>query len=307
MRLFFGIFLFPVFLIAQSFNYSVSAIPDGFGKASNAIVRLESMDVNITSVKSMTAKYKRVITVLNKAGNEHVMAVVGYDDGIKVKEVNAKIYNADGELIERLKRSDFIDVSAVDGGSLYTDSRMLLLNYFPVEYPYTVAFDYTITSNNTGTIPRWYFQKGFHVEVVKSSYSISFESSELRPKIKENNFEGFDISRKELANSISYNAQNLKMLRQEALSPSFAEIMPHILVAPTRFYYEGFEGTIRNWHEAGQWMNTKILSGQDILPQSTVQRAKQLVIGVEDDLEKAKIIFNISNAKFLLNFNPQWI
>lgn len=292
MRLSFGIFLFPLFLIAQSFNYSTTAIPEEFGKSSNAVVRLERMEVNITSIKSMTAKYKRVVTILNEAGNEHVMAGVGYDDGIKVKDVSAKIYNGQGELTERFKRGDFIDISAVDGGSLYTDSRKLLLNYFPIQYPYTVEFEYTITSSNTGTIPHWYFQKGFHVDVLDSRYFISFESPELRPKIKENNFEDFNIVRQEHENGISYRAKDLKMVRHEALSPSFAEIMPHILVAPIQFYYEGFVGIIRNWQDAGQWMNTKILSGQDILPEGTVQKARRLVAGVEDDLEKAKIIFD---------------
>ena len=292
MRLFFTIFLFPLFSIAQSIDYAVANIPDEFGKNSNAVVRLERMEVNIGSIKSMTAKYKRVVTILNESGNEHVMAVVGYDNGIKVKEINAKIFNDQGEVIERFKKSDFIDISAVDGGSLYTDSRMLLMNYLPIQYPYTVEFEYTISSSNTGTIPHWYFQKGFHVDVLHSQYLLKWESPELRPKFKENNFDGFTISKREVENGIIYTASDLKMLRAEALCPAFADIMPHILVGPTQFYYEGFEGTIRNWQDAGRWMNTKILSGQDILPQATIQKVRQLVSGVQDDLEKAKIIFN---------------
>jgi hypothetical protein len=292
MRLLFGIFFLPFFLCAQTIDYDISSIPEGYGRASNAVVRLETMDVEIASIRSMTATYKRVVTIMNEAGNEHVMGHVGYDDGIKVKNVSAKIYNSSGDLIEKLKQNDFIDVSAVDGGSLYTDSRMLLLNYFPIEYPYTVEFEYTIASNNTGTLPNWFFHKGFLVDVLNSRYTISFEIPELRPIIKEKNFDGYTIHKHESENSIRYSTQNLKMLRHEALSPSFSHIMPHILVAPTQFYYEGFEGEIRNWEQAGQWMNTNILSGQGVLPMATVNLARRLVAGVEDDLEKAKIIFD---------------
>ncbi len=291
MRLLIGMILVPLFLCSQSLDYSISSIPQGFGKGSNAVVRSNVMEVNIASIKSMSASYKRIVTIMNETGNEHVKGYVSYDDGMRVKDVSAKIYNSNGELIEKLKRNDFIDVSAVDGGSLYTDSRMLLLNYFPVEYPYTVEFDYTISSSNTGMLPYWYFQGDFLVDVLYSKYSISYKSPELKPKIKEKNFDGFHIEREEIGNSIVYSTKNIKMLRDEALRPSRTNIMPHILVAPSNFSYEGFEGKIQDWKEVGQWMNTKILSGQEVLPESTVNKVKSLVAGIEDNLEKAKIIF----------------
>lgn len=291
MRLLIGILLAPFLLFSQDFDYSVSSIPEGFGKSANAVIRSDVMEVNIASKRMMRISCKRVVTVLNEAGNDAVMGYVGYDDGIRVKEVSAKVYDGSGKLIKKLKRSDFVDVSAVDGGSLYTDSRVLVLNYFPVAYPYTVEFEYGLSSNNTGTIPNWFFLRGFLVDVLQSRYTISFASPELKPKIKERNFDGYDIQKQVLENSIVYSATNINMVRDEALRPSLPKVMPHVLIAPTNFYYEGYEGRILNWKDAGEWMDTKILSGQGDLPEGTIRMAQQLVAGVEDDLEKARKIF----------------
>lgn len=292
MRFFFIAFLLPLYVLAQDIDYSVSAIPEELLPGANAVVRLEQMDVKITSKKSMSASYKRVVTVLNESGDEQVMGYVGYDNGIRVKDVSAKIYNEQGKLTEKIKRNDFVDVSAVDGGSLYTDSRVLILNYFPVQYPYTVEFEYQITSNNTGTIPYWYFLKDFLVSVEASKYSINYSSPELKPKIREKNFDGYNIKKEETENGVKYAVESIKMVRDEALRPSLSNVMPHILLAPTSFYYEGFEGRIVNWEDAGKWMNSKILQGRDVLDESTKNLAKSLVKDVNDDLEKAKIIYN---------------
>ncbi len=301
MRYIFGLLLFPTLLLSQISDYSVSSIPDEFGKGSNAIVRLENKVIEISSERSMTLRYTRITTVLNEAGNQHVLASVGYDNGTKVKEISAKVYNEEGKLIEKLKRSDFIDVSAVDGGSLYTDSRVLIMSYFPVQYPYTVEFSYTTSSSNTGNIQGCYFQKGFYVDVMDSRFRINYDSDDLKPKIKEKNFEGYNITKNEGDGFIMYRATSIKMLKEEALSPSYFNIMPHIMVAPTRFFYEGYYGSITNWREAGQWMNKNILAGQSGLSQSTIQEVQGLVNGVNDDLEKAKIIFNYvqNNTRYI--------
>ncbi|UJH68231.1 DUF3857 domain-containing protein [Allomuricauda sp. SCSIO 65647] len=259
------------------------------------------MDVTISSKKSLSVSYRRIVTILNEAGDKHVRGYVGYNDGVKVREVSARIYDAGGELIKKLKRNDFTDISAVDGGSLYTDSRALLLNYFPIEYPYTVDFEYKISSNNTGTIPYWYFLSDFLVSVEKSRYSLTYSTPDLRPKIKEKNLEGFDVKKVESGNTIKYSLDNVKLVRDEALRPSLANIMPHILVAPTNFYYEGFEGRILDWEDAGQWMNSRILKGCDVLNESAINHVRGLVSGIEDDLEKAKVIFDFvqENTRYI--------
>lgn len=292
MRLLSFLFVLPSILLSQNQSYTVTDIDEDLLKNANAVVRLNQLDVTISSKKSLTASYRRVVTILNEAGDKNIKGYVGYDNGVKVREVSARIYGADGELIKKLKRNDFVDVSAVDGGSLYTDSRALLLNYFPISYPYTVDFEYEISSNNTGTIPYWYFLSDFLVSIEKSRYSLTYSTADLKPKIKEKNFEGFEIKKVEFDGGVRYALDNVGIIRDEALRPSLPNVMPHIMVAPTNFYYEGFEGRILDWQDAGQWMNAKILKGCDVLNESTIAQAQSLVIGIEDDLEKAKAIFN---------------
>ena len=55
--------------------------------------------------------------------------------------------------IKKVKSKEYEDVSAVDGGTLYGDSRMLYYKYTPVSYPYTIKKNYVLETINTGFVP----------------------------------------------------------------------------------------------------------------------------------------------------------
>jgi hypothetical protein len=155
MRHFYLLFLFVYSQLSfsQTVNYSTLVIDKNLTADANAVVRLDEMTVELASVKKMTIHLKRVVTVLNKRGNKHTHTMVGYNNSLKVEKVEAIIYDALGNEIEKIKEKEFKDISAVDGGTLYSDSRILYLDYTPVQYPYTLAFSYEVSTENTGNIP----------------------------------------------------------------------------------------------------------------------------------------------------------
>lgn len=239
----------------------------------------------------MEVNYGSTVTILDEKGNRNIDGYVGYDASINVKDVHAEIYDRKGVLIKKLKKKDFLDVSAVDGGTLYSDSRVLFMSYLPVDYPYTVKFAYTIKTKNTGTIPSWYFINDFQVSIERSKYTLEFAEASLKPNILEKNFESYSIDRKETYNSFSYEIANVPALKDEDLRPAIDSILPKLVISPVNFYYEGFYGSINNWKEAGSWMNENLLEGKDELSQSTVSMANEIVSGLDDPLEKAKRIY----------------
>lgn len=281
-----------VISFAQSQSFAVNQIPDSLLDGANAVVRLHKLDIQISSVNSMTLKYNRVITILNESGDALLNAYAGYDSSIKVKSIEAIVYNSTGEVLQKFKKSDFADISAVDGFSLYTDSRVKILKYFPTVYPYTVAFEYELSTDNTGYLPSWEFIDDFMVSMEKSSYSIEFANDELKPNIKESNFELYNIKKTEESNKITYTLSAVKWLRDEELSPDKSMIFPKVYPSASFFYYEGFEGKINSWKDLGNWINNNMLENRDVLPEATIRKIQSLVIGVNDTLEKAKIVFD---------------
>ncbi len=279
-------------LLSAQLNQQALLLDADLLSNSNAIVRMEEMTVAITSKKEMNISLIRKVTVLNKLGNEHVHASVGYSNDRKVKNIQAIIYDALGNQIDKIKQKDFKDVSAVGGGTLYSDSRVLYLDYTPVKYPYTIDFHYELTTSDTGAIPSWYFLSGYEVSTEKSKYQITYASPDLKPEIKEGNLEGIVVVKTETPNGIGYEALNIKAIKEEEMSPSFDKIAPKLMTRSINFSYGGYEGTFNNWKDVGLWMYNNLLKGQGQLSEIAIRNIRNLVSGVEDDLEKAKMVYD---------------
>lgn len=284
--------LFFCFISSAQSTYQALSLDETLTKNANAIVRLDEMVIDIASINEMSIQRKKVITVLNKLGNSYAAAYVGYDDATKVKDIYMIVYDKTGKEIEKFKKKDFNDASAVDGSTLYSDSKVKYHPYMAIEYPYTVELNYTITTANTGEIQSvWPFALDFQVSTEKSKLVINYAQVNLKPAIKEKNFENIMYSNNSTDSRISYEATNLAALKMEYNCPAFAQIAPHLLIRPINFHYEGYDAKINDWNDLGIWMYKNLLTGRDELSTKTIEIVKNLVKDATDDLEKAKIVY----------------
>jgi len=289
--LFFLSSLLICFISSAQSEYQSLLLDEVLTKNANAVVRLDKMEIEVHSKKEMVVKNKQIVTVLNKLGNRHARTALGYDSSKKIKSIEIIVYDKLGSQIEKIKKKDFSDVSAVDGFSLYSDYRQLFYNYTPINYPYTIEFNYEYVTPDTGNIPSWYFLGGFMASVEKSHYSITYAHPELRPIIHEKNVESLQFEKNETTNNITYTASNIPAIKQERMSPSFGKFSPRLMTRIKNFHYKGHEGTVDNWKDLGAWIDKELLTGRDELNPGTIAKAINLTAGVDDDLEKAKIIY----------------
>lgn len=276
---------------AQETQYQSLLLDKTLTDNANAVVRLDEMKINLLATNRMSYDVKQVVTVLNKNGNSFATNRVGYDKEQKIKSLDVYIYDKSGEEIDHIKKKDFRDVSAADGFSLYTDNRLLINKYTPTSYPYTIAFSYTVETSDTGFFPPWYFLSNYKVSVEKSYYSITYANEELKPEIRELNLESIVFSKKDEAGKIVYEASNIQAIKSESLGPAFRDIVPRLKVRLKKFNLKGEEAEVNDWKDMGVWMNNALLKNRAVLDEATIAKAKDLVAGVDDDLEKAKIIY----------------
>ena len=269
---------------------SSQTIPNHLKTRADAVVRYEKSTVELFDQNRMTVDYSRVVTVLNQRGSQHLYTIVGYDESRKIKDIEALIYDKDGDEIKKIKKKDFLDYSAVDGGTLYSDSRVLVMHYDPVDYPYTVHFTYTMDTPNTAGIPGWRPIGAYNVSVQESAYQLT-DHKGLGMRHKKLNFEGFDIESDESDNSLFYKTKDLNAMVHEDLSPSIETIVPRVLVASTDFHLEGVDGRANNWNEFGNWMRNSLLTGRDEISEETKGIMASLVADCPTDREKAEKIF----------------
>ena len=119
------VLFFSQFISSQNNIYQSLLIDNQLKENANAVVRLDDISVSINSINDMVITKERVVTVLNKLGNDYVNAREWYNDGVEIKNIQAIIYDQLGNEIYKKKQKDFNDVSAVGGGTLYSDSRII--------------------------------------------------------------------------------------------------------------------------------------------------------------------------------------
>ena len=286
---------FPIF--AQKKEYLVSQITDSLLINANAVVRLNQLDITISSQRKMNIKIKRVVTVLNEKGQGAIDAVENYDRNRNIENIQATVYDAFGNEIKKIKRKDFKDQSAVDGGTLFSDGRLIFLDYTPIQYPYTIVFESETATATTAFIPQWFPLNNYLISIEKSFLNVIYPAN-LGFRKMELNFSRFKINKTiDTDTQLSYVASNILAQKQEDMSPDFSKIYPSIMMGLEYFNLEGVDGSAKNWKEFGQWWSDKILTGTEELPIETKTKMKALVGNEKDPIKKAKIIYKYLQDK----------
>ncbi|HJY13075.1 MAG TPA: DUF3857 domain-containing protein, partial [Flavobacterium sp.] len=289
--------LFSLISSAQKGDYSVLTIADSLKSNADAVVRLNKMDILILSQRSMNIKTQRIVTVFNETGLSDIDAYQGYDKSTSVKNIEAIVYDAFGNEIKKIKRKDFKDQSAVSGSTLFSDNRVIFLEYTPISYPFTVVYNSEIESSNTAFLPQWYFLGGYTVSIEKSILNVTFPDN-LGFKKKEFQFSGYNIKKTlDTDTQLSYTATAILAQKSEDLSPSRKDLFPRIMMGLENFHLEGVDGTAKTWETFGKWYNEKILTGTTDLPEETKTKIKALVGDEKDPIKKAKIIYDYVQKK----------
>jgi len=295
----FALLFFFVTLLssAQKGEYPVSKISDSLKENANAVVRLDQMDIIIASQRSMTLKTQRVVTVLSEKGLGDIDAYQHYDKTTSIKSIEAVVYDELGNEIKKIRKKDFKDQSAVSGSTLFSDSRVIYLDYTPISYPFTIAYTSEVETSNTAFIPKWYFLSGYNVSIEKSVLNVSYPNN-LGFKKKEFQFSDFKINKTvDSDTKLSYTAVNIFARKAEDYSPSTEDLFPKVMMGLEHFHLEGVDGTATTWEAFGKWYSEKILAGTTVLPEETVTKIKALVGDEKDPIKKAKIIYDYVQKK----------
>ena len=294
-------FALPVFLLfISSYSFSQSKdvytsllIPAELKAKANAVVRFETKTVEILSIEEIKVTKKRITTVFNKYGNRHINAGEGYDNNSEIVHIEAYIYNASGEEIKKIKERDFTDASAVSQISIYEDNRVKYLKYIPIKYPYTVEYTSEVIYRNTAFFPNWQPIDDYFVSVQHSEYEI-INTAGLELKAKKENFDNYNIQE---ISEHHFIADDINGIKYEAYTPGLKSIIPRYKVALKAFSMIGVEGVNNNWNDFGKWMYDRLLTGTDDIPQERIAEVRSLTAGIDDKIERAKIIYKYMQDK----------
>src|SRR6187399_1196113 len=90
-------------------RYPVSMIPEDLKKGMYAVIREKEVKVEINAINSSSTYYRLVITILNSNAREYASEVVWYDKLRTIRSFKGTVYDAEGNVIKKLKQSEIHD------------------------------------------------------------------------------------------------------------------------------------------------------------------------------------------------------
>ena len=297
---------FLIVLFMAAFHFAVAqktqtrfmafSIPDSLTTNADAVVRLYDTEIELESQRKMIVKIKKAVTILNKKGNDNAELVFSYDKAKDIKKIDIYIYNSVGIEEKEVKNKEIKDYSAADGFSLFNDNRLKYYGHVPISYPYTIYYEYEYETSNTAFIPRWSPISSFDQSVENSTFKVIYNDNITIRKL-EKNFNNFNMEVNEAPNSILFHVKNIPAIKYEDFSPSSEYILPSLLIGINKFHLEGEDGNATNWKEFGKWRYDKLYNGNDVINETTKSKVLKLVEGINDSIEKAKIIYKYVQNK----------
>ncbi|MDD2997298.1 MAG: DUF3857 domain-containing protein, partial [Paludibacter sp.] len=230
----------------------VSLIPDSLKTNAYAVLRSQIVEFDMESETSAVQNVTQTITVLDKKGNDMAGFRYPADKFRRLKSFSAKLFDANGNEIDKFKLSD---VKSTEWSDAYTLAQDVSYHYFdcasPV-YPYTIKYEYSIEyKNGIIVFPGFFPQDSYNFSVQNAEYRLHLpEGCEYQNKTHNLASEP-QKSNDPKDKTLLWKTANLKALEHESYAGQITEIAPLMFIRPVSFSYDGVKGRISDWNDMG--------------------------------------------------------
>ena len=275
-------------LSAQSYN--VALIPDSLKKEARAIVREEEYILEIKSPSKAIFKEHTVYTIFNENGDNIGGYTSWYDKLTSINSISGVLYDATGKEVKRVKKKDMGDFSAV-GESLMDDERYKSYNFYCRVYPYTVDYEEEDEYNGILHFDEWKPLYSPGISTQHSKYVIIAPADyQVRYKPVNCSFQPVITSSGD-KKIYTWEANNLPARPKEFAGPSWREIAPRVIFAPSDFEVQGYKGNMSSWENFGKFIN-QLRAGRDVLPDDIKKKVHDLTDNLKDPRQKVYVLYD---------------
>jgi transglutaminase-like putative cysteine protease len=282
-------FYFPAF--AGDGQYAVSKIPADLIKNARMVVRLEEEKHELVSAGKIQSKYHYVYTILDEEGAKWADLMEDYDKFHDVKSIEGVLYDASGNKIKSLKSKDIQDMSGNQGMSLADDVRYKVYSFYYKSYPFTV--EYTIEKINYETMffPNWMPVGDEYISVEKSQFQFKAPADYVLRYRESSKAPVAMITPDGNAKLYSWTLEQFPAQVKEYASPAWIDIVPNVILGPSRFSIEDYAGDMTDWNALGKFV-LALNKDRDQLPPSVKQKIAELTKNITGKQEKIKVLYN---------------
>lgn len=281
-------------------KYPVQSIPEKLLKGANVIKRLHEESFRIVNSGEAVHVKRFALTILNENGEGHAGFHTFYDKMSSVSSIEGALYDAQGNLLKKVKVKDILDRSAVSNISLMEDNRVKLHNFYYNSYPYTIEYELVQQYNYTMFFPEWTPQDDECFAVEQSSMTIICPE-DYQVRFRSFNYPGDPVILTEKnMKQLKWSVKEIVAVDDPVASPSWRDFTTTVVFAPSRFEVGSYKGDMSTWKTFGQFMYA-LKSGRDELPPLVVLQVQQLTSNLTDVREKVAVLYRFmqKNTRYI--------
>lgn len=272
-------------------QYDVAQLPAKLSDKASTVVRYNEQKLLIKNEGSAIIKHKYAYTILNVSGNKHSAFSQHYDKLISVSDITGTLYDASGKKIRSLKKNEVRDFSNTSEISLAEDNRVKVHSFSHTTYPYTVEYEFEEEMKGIFYLPGWNPIFDENVAVEKSILIVETPKDYvLRYKQMNLPTQGPQIAEEKNLKTFTWELSNAPAITDEIYTSSWRDIAPTVLLAPSSYEIQKYNGTMNNWKEFGTFIN-KLNQNRDQLPDNVKQTVHKLTDPLPSVKEKVAVLY----------------
>jgi transglutaminase-like putative cysteine protease len=276
--------------VAQEAAFAVTPATLDFAGDAPAVTRTYESRFVVQAPGRAREHVRLVTTALAPGGREAAGRIAVHHDAFRhVRELSGVLRDASGRTVRRLGRSDVADVPA-STESFFDDLRLRVAELYGPTYPFTVEWTYEVEHTGILGWPTWYPQRAglplehsaFQVEV-PADMPVRHRSEHLRAEPSVTSSGG--------RTTYAWEVVRVAGFVPEPLGPAWQAHAGALYVGTSRFEIGGAAGAMESWSGFGAWYRD-LSAGRTELPQAARAEVARLVAGVEDDRERARLVYD---------------
>lgn len=278
-------------------QFSVKSIPDSLKKNSDAVVRNFETKI-ILSESGYTEYTRKIITLFNDNLLSECSLVLYQANDVKSKFIKAIIYDADGIIIRKIKKSDLIDVG--DFSNFSSDAHFNVYELNDLKYPCTIEYEYESTVDYLFILPEWKPVMDYSTAVENTSLTVYSKDTSLLRYYEKNMPNKTTISKSDNLTVWDWSLNNFVSVKKESKSLKAEDVFPCVLLAPKKINYQNYKHDFDSWEDLGDWI--KLLNkDKDVLSDALKQKIHSLTDTLKDDYQKIKILYEFmqNNTRYV--------
>ncbi|MDF2381078.1 DUF3857 and transglutaminase domain-containing protein [Nostoc ellipsosporum NOK] len=291
MRCFITILAFVFALHAKAQQpFSITNVPATLVKNAYVIKRLDDQQFILQKDGEAVIRIHYAYTILHENGDDYAEFAEYYNKFRDIRSVEGTLYDAQGNVIRKMKKKDLQDLSAVNDINLIDDNRMKRFQFYHRVYPYTVEYEYEIKLNGTMFYPTWYPQSDERVSIQQSRFIFSCPDNQtFRYKAYQYDKEPV-ITEEKGAKFYTWELKDMPAMLREPYAPATRRLTPIVLFGPVNFQMQNYRGTMQSWQDLGKFIYA-LKAGRDELPANVKDRVHQLTDNITTTQEKVKLLY----------------